>query len=138
MPVTRPVTKPVPRILTASLLALLSACGSNSDNASLNQAPAAIATATTTLSADVAQLPETAAAQIAQPTFHVAPVLLDTPTDIDAFNSSASALMGPRQQAIPEEFQQLSDRGLTVTAMQEVQAQQGRRGHVCAPYRATA
>lgn len=128
MPVTRPVTKPVPRILTASLLALLSACGSNSDNASLNQAPAAIATATTTLSADVAQLPETAAAQIAQPTFHVAPVLLDTPTDIDAFNRSASALMGPRQQAIPEEFQQLSDRGLTVTAMQEVQAQQGAQG----------
>ena len=126
-PVTRPVTKPVPRILTASLLALLSACGSNSDHASLNQAPAAIATATTTLSADIVQLPDTAAAQIAQPTFHVAPVLLDTPADIDVFNSSASAMMGPRQQVIPEEFRQLSDRGLTVTAMQEVQAAQGAR-----------
>ena len=117
------VTAVFPRtVLAAALLSLLSACGSGSgtDNkTAAADAPAATATASTTLEVSLGDIP--LLTQSAQPSFHVAPVLLDVPADMDQGNGSVSALMAPRQQTIPVQFQHLSARGLTAATLQSAQ-----------------
>jgi subtilase family serine protease len=102
----------------------LAACGGGTD--SLNstsgdqQSAAPLASGTTTLQAGVATLPNVAAEQVAQPTFHLAPVLLNPPDDVDTIDNTASARMNPRTQAVPVEFEGLPTRGLTVQALQSI------------------
>jgi subtilase family serine protease len=73
-----------------------------------------LASATTTLQIDLATLPEAVALQVAQPMFHMAPVLLDEPQDADSDSVSGSA---PHQQAVPQEFDGLSTQRLTVRTL---------------------
>ncbi|MFZ6642508.1 putative Ig domain-containing protein [Undibacterium sp. TC4M20W] len=79
--------------------------------------PAEVATGTTTLEISVPVLPPDVAALNTQPTFHLAPVLLDAPADIDAIDGSRSARMPAAMQAIPREWQGVRGRGLTVSAI---------------------
>jgi putative Ig domain-containing protein len=87
-------------VLGASLLA---ACGGG-DAASTDAAPAAatadVASSTTVLDFG-AMLPGDAGAAGANPTFHLAPVLLDDPGDADAVDGSTSARLAPRQTVVP-------------------------------------
>lgn len=98
--------------LSATTL-LLAACGGG--DASTSASPAL--SATTTLSAAVDSLPESVASQTAQPTFHLAPVQLQAPDDVDASGSGASAQLAPRVQLVPAELAGLSSRRLTPEAM---------------------
>lgn len=116
---------PQPRtafLLAACAATLLSACGGGgSDSLPVAQsAPTLVSSVTTTLQLDQPSFPDAAAAQTALPTFHVAPVLLNAPDDGDAADSAASARSGPRLQAVPAEFGQLSTRRLTAQAMESV------------------
>ncbi|MEB0030543.1 S53 family peptidase [Undibacterium sp. RTI2.1] len=113
-------------LLVTCVASLLTACGGANDSASTNAPTSAqssiqigplVATGTTTLQVDVPNLPDAAAMQIAQPAFHLAPVLLNTPEFED---SAVSALLAPHTQAIPTEFKNLSTRRLTVSAMEIV------------------
>lgn len=100
--------------LSATTL-LLAACGGG--DASTSASPAL--SATTTLSAAVDSLPESVASQTAQPTFHLAPVQLQAPDDVDASGSGASAQLAPRVQWVPAELAGLSSRRLTPEAMSQ-------------------
>ncbi|WP_394781072.1 S53 family peptidase, partial [Undibacterium sp.] len=114
-------------LLSASASVLLSACGGGSDAPSSRaqvEAQASIATGTTTLQLDSAALPDTVGTQNAQPAFHVAPVLLDTPDDADSGGNAVSARMEPRRQAVPAEFQALSTRALTARTLLSARAAQ--------------
>ncbi|MFG5409973.1 hypothetical protein ABXN37_20090 [Piscinibacter sakaiensis] len=73
------------------------------------------------LGADVHGVPEADAAVEAQPSFHVAPVLLDPPADDDADGSGRSAALAPRVQAIPGAQAQWATRGLTVEVLEAAQ-----------------
>src|SRR5471032_250469 len=109
----------LPPALLLCVAALLSACGgsgtdsANSDSAKLMHA-APLDTGSTTVELDTGTLPPAAAQQLALPSFHVAPVLLDTPED-DA--DGVSSYRAPHQQIIPTEFQHLSTRRLTLQAL---------------------
>jgi subtilase family serine protease len=103
-------------------VAVLSACGGGSGGdaqlaASTTPQPA-VASAITTLELDPQALPEAAAQQFAQPTFHVAPVQLQAPADVDAQDPSASAYMAPHTQTVSPELAALSTRRLTPQALQ--------------------
>jgi subtilase family serine protease len=106
-------------ILTACAAAVLSACGGSgtADSQSSGQqvAAAAVASATTTVQLSGTVVMDAAAAQIAQPAFHLAAALLDEPDAVDADGSSASALRGAHTQAV--EFEGMATRGLTVQAL---------------------
>jgi len=100
---------------------VLAACGGGSTNApeASAAAPAGIASGVTVLQLSAApSLPASAAAQLAQPAFHVAPVFLNEPDDADALDNSHSAGAQPHVQALPAELQHLSSRQLTVPVMQ--------------------
>ncbi|HSY28877.1 MAG TPA: peptidase S53, partial [Burkholderiaceae bacterium] len=107
--------------LTVCAATLLSACGGGASDMGSKpdeqQVEPRIASGTTTLQLNTASLPDAAAAQLAQPAFHVAPVLLNAPDDTDAADNNASARMGPRMQFIPQEFKNISSRGLTLQAL---------------------
>lgn len=104
--------------------AILSACGggdgsANQDSARLLQA-APLATGTTTIELSNPSLPPDTARQLAQPTFHLAPVLLDAPEEDVAALSSYRA---GHRQAIPAAFAQWSTRRLTVQALRARQGE---------------
>ena len=103
------------------IAALLSACGSSTDTATEAQAQTAapLATATTILQLDPGTLPSADAQQFALPAYHMAPVLLDTPTDA-APGEAASATV--HTQTVPEQFRRLDSRRLTVDTLRQVQA----------------
>jgi hypothetical protein len=112
-------------LLAACAATLLSACGGGGGGgadglATSESVPTLVSSATTTLQLDVPGFPDGVAAQSALPTFHVAPVLLNAPDDADSADSAASARRGPRLQAVPAEFGNLSTRRLTVQAMESV------------------
>jgi hypothetical protein len=131
------ISSPLRLLVSAGLISALSACGGSSTttSADTNASPAQVSTATVTFNlttppngtatgnagASDADIPVVAA----HPTFHLAPVILNEPADVDAVNPSASARLTPSRQAIPREFQGLSSRGLTLSKMQEVRAMQG-------------
>ncbi|TFW16873.1 peptidase S53 [Duganella callida] len=103
------------------IAALLSACGGSeqiSDTSRVVQGAAPLATAATVLQMDAGGLPEQDAQQFAQPAFHMAPVLLETPADTTPADSSAAV----HTQAVPSEFRGLNSRRLTVQGLRQVQA----------------
>ena len=53
-----------------------------------------------------------------EPTFHVAPVLLEDPSDIDAASNDASALLSPHVTSVPSALAHLSTRRLTRGAIE--------------------
>lgn len=110
---------PTPLAASAGLLCLLlSACGGGQTESSAEPSMAPLASAVSTLELQPDELPSAAAQLEARPSFHVAPVLLDAPSERDMANPNASALLGPRQQAIPAELSGLSTQGLTVQALE--------------------
>lgn len=128
----RPLTRLVaPFALSLGALMALAGCGgggtSGADLSTASAAAANPATLTVSASIDAAQLPADAASALALPTFHVAPVTLDEPTDVDAVDNGASALGAPHQQAISGEMLALGTRRMTLQAIQE-----GGRAHALA------
>ena len=102
------------------IAALLSACGGNTETSPASrvvQAAAPMATAATTIELDPGTLPAADAQQYAQPSFHMAPVLLDAPDD-NAVGADAPV----HTQTIPSEFRRLGSRQLTVQALRHVEA----------------
>ena len=103
-----------PPALTTGHLALL-LCAASLAGCSGAQAPAT-ATATATSAALELQLPGESAdvATVAiEPAFHVAPVLLEEPADIDAQSNDASASRPPHLASVPAALEHLSTRRLT-------------------------
>ncbi len=109
-------------LLAVGAASLLSACGGGEVSAPNLQAgqslEAAVATGITTLALELPDLPVDVGAQQVRPLFHAAPVFLDAPDDVDSTNSQTSGLHSPRKQAVPEEFQGLSTRGLTLQGLE--------------------
>lgn len=103
----------------ALLTALLAACGGSSvpDAQPSVLAEAVVASASTTFEAPGEALPEADSTRLVQPTFHVAPVLLNEPDDGDALQPGTSALHGPRTQAVPPETAGLPTRRLTLDTL---------------------
>jgi hypothetical protein len=96
--------------------AILSACGgSDSGTSATPQASAAAQGYSVTLAA-----PTAAAPSIAQPTFHLAPVILDEPADIDRGEPSRSAAVTARRAAVSPAFAQLSTRRLTPQVLEQL------------------
>ena len=107
----------------------LSACGGGSDNSgssTTQDSPSAAAELTTLtatgvttldLGADIA-LDESVAAQELQAAFHLAPMLLDTPDDADAYGGRFSAHRHPHRQGISPELSGLSSRHLSPEAIE--------------------
>ena len=118
-PITTPTHRSPIRWWPALLTALLAACGGGSepDAQPLLPVGSMVASASTTFEAQGEALPEADAARLVQPTFHVAPVLLNEPDDSDALQPGASALRGPRTQAVPPETAGLPTRRLTVEVL---------------------
>ena len=117
--------------------ALLTACGGALDHATpsaqFSAQAAPLASGTTIFQLDVPP-PATSApnlaldpALVAQPSFHLAPALLDTPGNDDAANNTYSAHLKPHQQPIVTELRRLPSRHLTVQDMEDIQRDNGRR-----------
>ncbi len=105
------------RILTLSLsAAILSACGGTDPGASVTaQQSAAPQNFTMTLA------PATAPdATVIQPTYHLAPAILEEPDDTDRTEPSSSAALAPRQVAVDPAFANLSTRRLTSRILEQV------------------
>jgi subtilase family serine protease len=101
-----------------ALAALMAGCGGGSDGAGANSSAAApLATGMTTLDLT----PVASVGAIAQPSFHVAAVLLDEPSDAGSSGASASARLQPHIQAVPGSNQNLSTRRLTAQVLNQAQ-----------------
>ena len=97
----------------SAMTLLLAACGGGDAGTAVSPS----VSATTTLSAAVDTLPDSVASQTVLPTFHLAPVQLQAPDDVDASGTGASAQLAPRVQLVPAELAGLSTRRLTPEAM---------------------
>ncbi len=122
--------KTFPVLICAALV--LSACGGGDVNtadsgSSANPQMQALATGSTTLTINMANLPDAAAMQIAQPFFHSAPGLLNAPDDRDAVNPDASARHAPHHHAISADMGGLSTTRLTAQEMREPHSARARR-----------
>src|ERR1700741_936549 len=105
------------------LAALLSACGGSQDAAQSTQA-APLASTTTTFELDTGELPPGDAQLMARPAFHLAPVLLDTPSDAGGAGGGSAV----HAQAVPSLLRDLPSRRLTVQAIEDHHAQARRVG----------
>ncbi|MRX11483.1 peptidase S53 [Pseudoduganella sp. FT25W] len=104
------------------IAALLSACGGSTDSTADTaqaQSAAPLATASTILTLDPGSLAPADAQQFAQPSFHMAPVLLDVPADAAPGDAAPSSV---HTQTVPTAFRRLDSRRLTVDALRQVQA----------------
>lgn len=97
---------------------LLSACGGGQPESSAEPSMAPLASATSSLELQPDDWPDAAAQLEARPSFHMAPVILDAPGELDMRNPNASAAMGPRQQVVPAELSGLPTHGLTVQVLE--------------------
>ncbi|MYM80797.1 peptidase S53 [Duganella sp. FT50W] len=95
------------------IAALLSACGGGSDTASVTPQAAPLATAATILQLDDGALTPADATQFAQPSFHMAPLLLEAP---------AEAQTAVHTQTVPAAFRRLNTRRLTLESLRVAQA----------------
>lgn len=95
----------------------LTACGGGGGGTDM----AAATSSSKTLVIDEATLPPDAASQTAQPSFHIAPVVLDEPADTDTLDNAASASRAPHKQDIPADDAMLPTGGLTVAALKGAQ-----------------
>jgi hypothetical protein len=112
-------------LLLACATALVSACGGGNDSTTSPTpvASAELATGITTVQLGMGNLPGSVAAQIAEPKFHVAPVMLESPADADSVNATASAATAPHTQFVPAGLRNVSSRQLTAQALQAMHAQ---------------
>ena len=103
------------KVLVVSLsAAILSACGSSGSGTSASpQSEAATQTYAMTLPA------ESPDASL-QPSFHLAPVILDEPDDSDIHDPTSSGGLAPHQVAVGSPFAQLSTRRLTPQVLEQV------------------
>ncbi|QGZ43346.1 peptidase S53 [Pseudoduganella flava] len=103
------------------LAALLSACGGDTatETSTEAQASALLSTGTVVLELDPGNLGELDAQQLAEPTFHMAPVLLDAPADA-APGQAAPATV--HTQTVPTLFRGMNPKHLTVEKLGLVQA----------------
>ncbi len=101
---------------------LLTACeleyqeGNAVDDSASDSTTPGLATAATTLDLDVAELPDTEV----QPSFHVAPVVLDEPDSQDEINNDSSIYSGPHKQSVPSELGEVDSSRLTVESIEAV------------------
>jgi subtilase family serine protease len=102
----------VPFALALGASLALAGCGGGSG------ADAAPDAATFSTTVEAAALPDDAGAELAQPTFHVAPVLLAEPADTDAGDNAASALAAPHAQDVSADEVALGTERMTVQALQ--------------------
>ena len=97
----------------------LSACGVGG-NGGASQTAAAQLTGAGSVQFQGMSLPAAAGDVQAEPLFHVAPVVLAEPGELDAAQPDASAAVGPHRQAVTAELSQLSTRHLTQGAIESV------------------
>ena len=99
------------------LSAVIAGCGGGSStaaNPAATATPPSVSTQSVTLAVESA-LPAANFSTIeALPTFHVAPVILDVPSDTDAANPNASADIAPHTQSVSAKVAYLSTRRLTL------------------------
>ncbi|UCV01181.1 putative Ig domain-containing protein [Acidovorax radicis] len=108
-----------PRARWAALAAIpfvVMACGGSADPEDTGE----VASTTTTLQMSADTLAPEAAGLVAQPTFHIAPVVLEAPDDLDVHDANRSAQVVPKLQRVPDEFKALSTRRLTPYTLEEV------------------
>ncbi|MBK6851371.1 MAG: S53 family peptidase [Burkholderiales bacterium] len=107
-------------VLAACVALLASACGGGSTTSPQTIDPAVTdgSSGTSAPPWSAADMPADAAGLIAQPAFHLAPVLLDPPPDIDAVDNMASAHRPVHLQAVPADRATLRTRGLTVQTLE--------------------
>ena len=102
----------VRHVWLAAGAAILAGCGGSQSSGT--SAAANTAAADTTSAALQLDVPAAEASNLgALPTFHVAPVLLDEPDDMDAAASDTSASFGPHVTQVPSALASLSTRRLT-------------------------
>lgn len=94
-----------------------------------------IAASLTTLSSQDGLPPDVPATLLAQPTFHVAPVLLPEPGDHDVADPGTSAAMQPSLKAVDAGLAALSTKGLTLGKLEaaHLKAQAADGGATAAP-----
>lgn len=96
---------------------VLLGCGGSADTDGSSD----VASTSTTLQVSADMLPLEAESLGAQPTFHIAPVVLEAPDDADVQDANQSARSAPKSQPVPEMFKALSTRRLTPSTLEEVQ-----------------
>ena len=109
------LSKAAKSVSIAAFTTLLSACGGNSSSPVSN----ATSTQSIAMTVDLPTNTGSTAPVVVQPAFHVAPVLLDPPSDTDAANPNTSASVAPHTQAVPTALSYLSTRRLTLQALTE-------------------
>ncbi len=108
-------------VITFGAAAGLAACGGGGTEDTL-QAAAAAATASTSAAGTAVSALQ--ASWPVQPTYHLAPVLLDEPAQVEAGAQAAAGHRPPHRQSIPSDQAGLNTRGLTA---QDIAAAQRRR-----------
>lgn len=106
------------RALAVCAALMLAACGGGSTTDEASDA-SGVATASTTFALEAIEVPDEASSLVALPSFHVAPVLLDAPSDADMADNTATARQVPHLQAVPPALQGLSSRRLTPQRLEE-------------------
>ena len=109
--------------LLAAMLAaglLLNGCGGNSSNSTQQASSAAVSSAVMTLQLEPVGSAVQAVNQTATPNFHIAPVILTEPDNLDVADIAASARQMPTVHVVPTEFQHVSSRGLTLQRLHEI------------------
>ncbi|KPC53733.1 S53 family peptidase [Amantichitinum ursilacus] len=109
-----PLARLMPGVCMALLLSACGGDGSTDTASSAGQASASLATGNTTLALENVALPETLTAQTAEPLFHLAPVLLDSPADAD---TAAGEQASPHQQTVAADLSDVDTTRLTVQQM---------------------
>ncbi len=104
---------PLGLLLTASAALVLTACGggAGSDVAS------GVASGSTVVQLQAVALPSDVAAQVVQPAFHVAPVLLNAPQDVVGTDAGPVS-SAPAKSLVPDALGGVSSQRLTAAAMQ--------------------
>lgn len=103
--------------LLSAIPLVVMGCGGAADTEGASD----VATTITTLQVSADVLPPEVEGMWAQPTFHIAPVVLEAPDDMDAQDANQSARSAPKSQQVPDMFKALSTRRLTPSSLEEVQ-----------------
>lgn len=118
-------------------IALIAGCGGGGNDSAVpsdaGAIAAEIATGTTAFDLEAQGMPSAAIAARVEPTFHLAPVLLDPPDDADASGEGLSALRGPHVQSVLPGYADLPTRRLTLQALQAAGRRMAMAGSDAAP-----
>lgn len=107
----------VKSIAVGALSAFIAGCGggaSTAGGAAATATPPPASAQSVTLAVESTSAPANLSIIEALPTFHVAPVILDTPPDTDAVNPNASADVATHTQSVSAKVAHLSTRRLTL------------------------